>query len=90
MPRRDRDDDYEPARRKPRGNGLAVCQIVVWVVTGAITVLAGLIWLLMMRASTSAVQESAVSAAAAAVLVGVYIVARSADKVLGMVRGLRA
>lgn len=87
---RDRDDDdYEPARRKPRGAGLAVAQIIVWVIAGGVTVLVGLLWLWMMHKSTNAIQETDVSAMAAAVTVGVYVIARSADKILGTVRSMR-
>ncbi len=89
MSRRDRDDDYEPARRPRTGNGLAVAQIVVWAIAAGVTVLLGLLWLLMMKASTNAIQESTVSASAAAVLIGVYILARAADKVLGTIRAIR-
>jgi hypothetical protein len=63
---------------------------VVWALTAVGTFGVGLIWLLAMKASETVFQECAVSAAAAAVLIGVYIVARAATEILGHVGALRA
>lgn len=89
MPRNDRGDDYDRPPRKVKGGGLAVAQIIVWCIAAFLTILVGLVWLLMMTGSKSAIQESSGSAMAAAVLIGIYILARAADKILGTIRSMR-
>ena len=74
----------------PRGTGLAVATIFVWAVAAFLTLLVGFAWLAMMNKANGAPQEAAASAIAAAVEIGIYIVARAASEVLATIRGMHA
>jgi predicted Zn finger-like uncharacterized protein len=88
---RDARDDW-PAPRRPRapGGGFRVAACVVWAPTGVAALGVGGLWLLMMKGAESAIQEAAGAAMSAAMLVGVYVVARAATEILGHVGALRA
>jgi DNA-directed RNA polymerase subunit M/transcription elongation factor TFIIS len=64
----------------------AVVSIVVWAMTFVSVFVIGLVWFSMMRQAPTAIQEAGASAMAAALLIGVYVVARSVEKILASIQ----
>lgn len=81
----DGDDDREPPqdaperapRRRGRTSGLTIALLVVWAVAGVGSCATGGLFMLSLTVAQSAVQGAAWAATAAAVIVGLYVVARS-------------
>lgn len=87
MPRHD--PGYEVLPPRAAGAGLLVASIIVWGMLAVATLAVGVLWLLMMRQARTSIDEAAVSAMAAAALIGAYCLARAADKILFAIRTLR-
>jgi hypothetical protein len=68
----------------------AVISLSVWIATIVVAAVVGLLWLAMMSGAEGAIQEAAASAMAAAWLIGVYVVARSVEKILAVVGTMRS
>ena len=81
------DDDDEPTRKLPLASSLVLSP---WSQSSSGVQppyfdarIGGLVWLLLMNKAISAIQEAAISASAAFVLIALYVVARAAEKILG-------
>lgn len=77
-----------PARPPLLPRVLVAVGVVPWVLLGLATLGGGVLYLMTLAKCESAIQEASVSAMAAAVFVALYLLARSAEKVLAGVARL--